>query len=195
MIELINVSKEYDGKSVIDDFTYTFNEKGLYVLKGENGSGKSTLLKLICGLLILDEGTINSKGEMFYLPEKLMLPKELKVVDFLKDICDIHQRYIDIDFWLQKYNLKNILIGKLSKGMLQKVGIIMSMIKKYDVILYDEPFEGLDQKSIDAISHEIEKESERCLIILSLHDVPKKIKNKAIIINIGEINNEKYLGD
>ena len=89
------------------------------------------------------------------------------------------------------YRLENMPIKKLSKGMIQKVGIIISLLDKYDVILYDEPLEGLDEEAIKSFFGDLKKRS-NTVIVMSIHEIPKKLKinAKKIFIKDGKLCEE-----
>ena len=76
------------------------------------------------------------------------------------------------------YNLENLPIKKLSKGMIQKVGIIISLLDKYNIILYDEPLEGLDEAAIKQFFIDLKK-LKNTIVIMSIHEIPKGIRVNA----------------
>lgn len=189
MLKLEKISKRFKNKVIFKDVSYEF-DKGIYILMGYNGSGKSTLFKIISDI---DSNYLGKVGvnNLFYLPEKMTLPKELKTYDFLNCYMKINKSYGSFIELCSKYNLENKPIKSLSKGMIQKVGIIMSLLDKYDTILYDEPLEGLDEESINLFINDIKKIKDTTIII-SLHEIPKglRLNAKKIIIKEGSLCEE-----
>lgn len=144
VIELINLKKIYDRTIILDINAFNFYKGGKYLLIGENGSGKSTLLKILLGLVKPNSGMIkNNYLNISYVPEKSILPDFINLKTFLKgyDIKKIIElaEIFDIDINKPFY--------KYSKGMRQKAIIIQAFITNSDVILFDEPINGLDQRS------------------------------------------------
>ncbi len=183
MLKITNLNKKFRKKTIFNDLSYEF-KSGIYILMGENGSGKSTLFKMIAGLDDHYDGKIE-KSNIFYLPEKLTLPKALKTYEFINHYSKINKSEYGFYHYAIKYKLENKIIKTLSKGMIQKVGIILSLIDHYDVILYDEPLEGLDDESIKTFFEDIKDISES-IILISLHEIPKKIKLNYTLLNIKE---------
>lgn len=189
MLKLENINKQFKNKIIFNNVSYEF-ENGIYILMGHNGSGKSTLFKIISGIDQKYNGNIISSN-LFYLPEKMTLPKDIKVYDFLNHYIKINQSYANFTELCLNYYLENKLIKSLSKGMIQKVGIIMSLLDKYDVILYDEPLEGLDEESINIFVNDIKKIKDTTIVI-SLHEIPKglRLNAKKIYIKEGKLCEE-----
>ena len=189
MLKLQNIKKSFGNKIIFSDVNYEF-EPGIYFLIGQNGAGKSTLLKIIAGIDHNYEGTISGHN-IFYLPEKLTLPKDLMTYELINQYSKIDKSMGSFLELAINYRLENMPIKKLSKGMIQKVGIIISLLDKYDVILYDEPLEGLDEEAIKRFFLDLKKLS-NSVIIMSIHEIPKKIKinAKKIYIKDGKLCEE-----
>lgn len=183
MLKLEKISKKFKNKIIFKDVSYEF-DKGIYILMGYNGSGKSTLFKIISGIDSDYFGNVYVK-KLFYLPEKMSLPKDLKTYDFLNHYVKINKTYGSFIGLCKNYKLENKPIKSLSKGMIQKVGIIMSFLDNYDTILYDEPLEGLDEESINLFIDDIKKIKD-ATIIISLHEIPKGLRLNAKKIFIKE---------
>ena len=132
MLKLQNIKKSFGNKIIFNDANYEF-EPGIYFLIGQNGAGKSTLLKIIAGIDSNYEGTVLGHN-IFYLPEKLTLPKELMTYELINQYSKINKSMGSFLELAMNYRLENMPIKKLSKGMIQKVGIIISLLDKYDVI-------------------------------------------------------------
>lgn len=141
-IKIRNLTKTYK-KDIIKDFNLDI-DTGVVLLKGKNGAGKSTLIKCILGL-IKYKGSIQVNGQIGYIPENYLLPDYVKVDTFIKNIALLtnseYKKYI-IDFTLED-KLDEYIIN-LSKGMRQKLVIIQALIHDPDIIICDEPINGLD---------------------------------------------------
>lgn len=155
MIQIIieNLSKFYGKKCILKDINLILNNQNIYFLTSANGSGKTTFFKCL-----LDEtkykGKIIDKNLTYaYLPEKVITPDFVTVIDFLRLYLGIDYKEVDedlIDEYLEKFNIfeyKNTYVNKLSKGTKQKVFIIKMILSNADVYLFDEPLAGLDFKS------------------------------------------------
>lgn len=183
MLKITNLNKQYHNRKIFSNISYEFID-GIYILMGHNGSGKSTLFRMISGLDDDYTGAIEA-SDTFYLPEKLTLPKSLTSYEFIEHYAKINKSFAGFYQYTQKYKLENKMIKTLSKGMIQKVGIILSLIDHYDVLLYDEPLEGLDDESIRIFFDDI-KQIKESIIIVSLHEIPKNLKLKATRLYIEE---------
>ncbi len=181
MLKISNVSKRFNKIQVFDNLSYEFKD-GVYILMGQNGSGKSTLFKMIAGLDKKYLGDIEAKN-VFMLPEKLVLPKSLTVNEMIEHYAKINNSTTFYNTFLARYNLENKKIKSLSKGMVQKVGIILSLIANYDIILYDEPLEGLDEEAIKTFFDDV-KQIKNTIVIISLHEIPKNIRINATKLRI-----------
>lgn len=176
MLKINNINKKYGNKVIFKGATFEF-EPGIYFLFGQNGAGKSTLFKIIAGIDTNYTGTVEGSN-VFYLPEKLTLPKELMTYELINQYSKINDSMGNFLELAINYNLENKPIRRLSKGMIQKVGIIISLLDKYDVILYDEPLEGLDEASIKQFFTDL-KGLKKTIIIMSIHEIPKGIRTNA----------------
>lgn len=156
-VDLVNVSKRYKKKLVINNISYTFNE-GLYLITGENGKGKSTILKLIYGIVKPSSGSISTNGNIIYLPERFKTPNFVTVYEFLSIMITIkHKKKLFenckesiINEYLNRFEIikyKQYKMNQLSKGTIQKIMIIYTLINSCDIYLFDEPLNGLDDKS------------------------------------------------
>ncbi len=211
MIKLEKVSKEIDKTIVLKDITYTFKKGKTYALIGRNGSGKTMLLRLLCNLIKPTSGTIliNDKkmDEEFYkynfgvLIEKpkflneltgyenLELLASIKKIITKKDILDILDKVCLLEEKDKKYS-------KYSLGMKQKLALAQALMEKPNIILLDEPFNGLDTKSVDKIRKLILSiKNKDTLIIIATHskeDV-EILCDEEIFLEEGKIVNSKKL--
>lgn len=185
-IELKNVSKKFKNNIVINNVSVTFESGNIYGFYGRNGSGKSVLQKIISGLylptsgeVLLDGININEKelypSNMRILIEKPAFFSDLSGLDNLKLLADINKiidekKIIEV---LELVNLKDEMHKKYSKyslGMKQKLGVAQAIMENPDILILDEPFNGIEQATVDKlIEYLLKKKEEGKLIIISTH--------------------------
>ncbi|MBQ9124545.1 MAG: ATP-binding cassette domain-containing protein [Acholeplasmatales bacterium] len=184
MISLANISKSYNKNNILNNITISF-DNGLYIIQGINGSGKSTLLRIISGLAYKDSGIIKKEAVVSYLPDKYTMPKLITVKNYLYNlILDKNKKEIFNEL-TSKYQLPNKRIGSLSKGNIQKLGIIQALLCEADCYIFDEPIDGLDidAKRIfrDDINNLLKNNK---IVIMSLHNKAYFNNLSPTIINI-----------
>ena len=165
-----NISKKYGNNVVLRDFKYEFNS-GLYLLVGKNGSGKSTLLKIICKLINPTNSDYKiSMIKTAYLCEKIELGNgNIKV--FLNSIKSLYKSKINIKEELKKWNIPNKNIESLSKGNKQKSAIIMMMLIRADLYIFDEPTDALDTHAVGLFIEFIKELLQQDkIVIISTHE-------------------------
>jgi len=161
VIEINNITKKYNGRVAVNNFSLAAESGKIYGFLGPNGAGKTTTIRMIMGIIAPDSGTIKVFGEKLseeskkrigYIPEERGLYKKYKVSDILiyfaklKGLSSEEARK-NSDLWLDKVGLKNRAnsrIEELSKGMQQNIQLIVALINNPDLIILDEPFVGLD---------------------------------------------------
>ena len=152
IITLENLSKTYDGKCVIDHISHEFYKGESIAFTGHNGCGKSTMLKLLAGLISTSSGKVkyHKKLRFAFVPEKFP-GMDIKMVDYLyttSKMESVESSVVDQlikDFFLE--SMSNTKMSELSKGSLQKVGVIQALLVPADVLLLDEPLSGQDAAS------------------------------------------------
>ena len=185
-IEIKNVSKSFKGIEVLKDISMTLESGHIYGFIGHNGSGKTVLLKLICAFLEPSTGEILFDGKNViknneYPPstraliERPTFISELSGKENLELLANIQKKIgeKEIEETLEKVGLKeakNKLYYKYSLGMKQKLGIAQVLKKNPDVLILDEPFNGLDEESAKNIRNILLEEKQKGkLIILATH--------------------------
>ena len=202
LLEFKNLSKKYGEKQALKDVNLKIPRGKIIGLLGKNGSGKTTLIKLINDLLTPTDGEIlingkkpgiESKKIISYLPERTYLDKEMKVKDALEYFKEFYDNF-DIEKaekLLKDLDLDiNQRISKMSKGMQEKLQLILVMSRKADLYILDEPLGGVDPATRDYILDTILSNfNEEASIIISTHLIAdvERILDEIIFINNGEI--------
>lgn len=183
---LTNVSKKIEKEQVLQDVSFSLKEGMIYGLVGRNGSGKSMLLKTICGFIRPDKGSVLVDGIDIYktnsfpkntraLIERPNYLPDLTGYENLKMLASIMNKIGDEEIFdaLKKVNLfeeKDKKFKKYSLGMKQKLGIAQVLMEDPDLILLDEPFNGIEDESIEKIRKILLEEKRRGkLIIIATH--------------------------
>lgn len=181
MIKLLNITKAFDDLVILKDFNLSFNMKEVTCLLGPSGCGKSTILKMLSTLDKKYEGHIEGiadKRISFVFQESRLMPW-LTVNDNLSYVLEgkVADKYIDarIDYFLDKVELSNFKYdypNTLSGGMKQRVSLARAFASPHDILLLDEPFQGLDEELKDQLMTLLEKliEEDRKTVIMVTHD-------------------------
>lgn len=186
-IELKNISKSFKKEKVLDDISYTFNEKRIYGIVGANGSGKSVLLKVLAGLYKASSGEVLFDGKN-YQQEKIFphfIGAAIEYPGFINDLTGWDNLLLlaGIKKFIGKEEINEILevvglskdkdkkYGTYSLGMRQKLSLAQALMEKPLIILLDEPFNGIDRASVKKIKEYLvlQKEEEKALIIITTH--------------------------
>ncbi|MCA1951116.1 MAG: ATP-binding cassette domain-containing protein [Treponema sp.] len=206
MIEVQNVTKSFDTLRAVDSISFSVRPGEIFGLIGPNGAGKSTTIRMIMNIIAPDSGTIlfngkplseSDKNLIGYLPEERGLYKKMKVKDLLLFLAEIKEADRSmtaqrIENWLLRFGLqdwKNRKIEELSKGMAQKVQFIGTIIHDPPVLLFDEPFSGLDPISQNLMLEVfLELKNAGKTIIFSTHimDHAERICERILLINKGK---------
>lgn len=190
LVRLEKVSKIYKKQTVISNLDLTVSKGDLIVLVGQNGSGKSTLLKIIAGLIPLSSGFVHKKKiRCSYLPEQIELPLFINALEYIKTIHDINKTMIDKTL-IKRLNL-NLEKGihQLSKGNQKRIMVYLCFSSNADLILLDEPFDGLDELSqkvlLDLI---VEYQQMGIGIVISTHELEKFYNQQVKVIHFDAIS-------
>ena len=185
-IEICKLSKIIDKNIILNDVNMNLESGNIYGFVGRNGSGKTMLLKMICGFVNPSSGNILIDGESIFqknyfnnniraLIEKPKFIDSLSGFDNLKLLANINNTIDDntINYWLDKIGLldeKNKLYSKYSLGMKQKLGIVQVLMEDPQIMIFDEPLNGIDEKSANIVRDILLKEKENGkLILISTH--------------------------
>ena len=202
LVKCNNLCKEFDNKKILKDVNLTIPKGKIIGLLGKNGMGKTTLLKLINDLLTPTSGEvlingekpgINSKKIISYLPERTYLDKSMKIsqiLTFFSEFYDNFNKEKAIKL-LKDLNLDiNSKVSKMSKGMQEKLQLILVMSREAELYILDEPLGGVDPATRDYILDTILSNfNEGASVIISTHLISdiERILDDVIFIDNGEI--------
>lgn len=215
MIEVRNLTKSYGGITAIENLSFSIQKGEVVGFLGPNGAGKSTTMKIITGFMAPTTGSASVAGyDVFenplevkkrigYLPETPPVYTDMYVKDYLAYVArlkGVEKTRIEtqVKEAIEKTNLGSVqkrMIGNLSKGFRQRVGIAQAIVSNPDVLILDEPTVGLDPKQVAEIRHLIKELRGQHTIILSTHILPEvqATCERIIIINKGKIVAEDSL--
>lgn len=196
-IDIKNLTKTYPGRVALSDISFSVKRGSVHGFLGPNGAGKSTTMKILSGLIRETSGEFNVFGKVGFLPEHPPVYPNMSVVDYLQFVFAIYapekknkkEAVIDV---MEKTGLSNVadrLIGNLSKGYQQRVGIAQALVHSPEIIILDEPTVGLDPVAIADIRSLITKLKKDHTILFSthqLHDV-ELLCSDITLINHGKI--------
>lgn len=202
ILQVKNLSKSFGNKNVIKDVSFEIEKGKIVGLLGKNGSGKTTILKIINDLLTIDKGEIlingekvgeKSKAMVSYLPERSYLDRSWTV----KQIFTFFEEfYSDFDRNKAEKLLEDLgldidaKISKMSKGMVEKVQLILVMSRNAQLYVLDEPLGGVDPATREYILNTILSNfNENASLLITTHLVSdvEKIFDQVLVINNGEI--------
>ena len=193
IVRVEHLSHRYSIQWAVRDVSFEIPRHGIYGLLGANGAGKSTVMNIMCGVLKQTVGdviiagvntkrdTIAAKKHIGFLPQKPPLYQDLTVEEYLTHAADLR--------WVTPREMKKAveevmercaithfrkrLLKNLSGGYQQRVGIAQAIVHKPDLVVFDEPTNGLDPNQIVEIRHLIKSIAEERTVILSTHILPE----------------------
>jgi ABC-2 type transport system ATP-binding protein len=209
MIEVKKLTKAYGSHQALKGLSFKVAKGEVVGLLGPNGAGKSTTMKILSAFMPATSGEIvvaghnvvdeplEVKRKVGYLPEHPPLYTELRVKEYLEYVASLKQvpraeRAKRVEFVLDKCGLlprQQQIIGTLSKGYQQRVGIAQALVHNPEVVILDEPTVGLDPIQIVEIRHLIKSLATSHTVILSTHILPEVVMtcNRVLLINRGQI--------
>ena len=202
LVKCNNLCKKFDNKQILNNINLTIPKGRIVGLLGKNGMGKTTLIKLMNDLLTPTSGEIlingekpgiNSKRIISYLPERTYLDKSMKVSQIITLFDEFYDNFnkekaikllkdLDLDI--------NSKISKMSKGMQEKLQLILVMSREAKLYILDEPLGGVDPATRDYILDTILSNfSEGASVLISTHIISdiERILDDVIFIDKGEI--------
>jgi len=209
VIEVDNLTKVFGGRRAVDGISFTVQKGEILGFLGPNGAGKTTTMRVLTCFMPATGGTARVAGydvfeESFevrrrigYLPENPPLYPEMTVEAYLHFVAKIKgapssRRKAMVDDAMEKCavaDVRNRIIGKLSKGYKQRVGLAQALLNNPEVLILDEPTIGLDPKQIFEVRSLIKGLSGDHTVILSTHILPEVSMtcNRVVIINKGKV--------
>ena len=202
LLEIKDLNKSFDNKEILKDINLSIQSGKIIGLLGKNGVGKTTLIKLINDLLTPTSGEILIKGQKIgvetkkvisYLPERTYLNKQMKVSEVISYFGDFYDNF---DSEKAKKLLKDLdldinqKLTQMSKGMQEKVQLVLVMSRNADLYVLDEPLGGVDPATRDYILDTILSNfNENASVIISTHLISdiEKILDEVIFIDKGQI--------
>lgn len=212
MIEVHNITKSFGDLKALSDISFCIDKGTVVGFLGANGAGKTTTMDIICGFLGADAGTvkiggfdifthpIDAKARIGYLPDNPPLYLDIKVksaIEFSAKLHKVSKKDLKqfIDEAIRKLDLESVqdrVVGNLSKGFKQRVAFAQAIVHKPDVLVLDEPTEGLDPNQIVQMRELIISLKGDHTIILSSHILSEveNICDRIIILHQGKIAKE-----
>lgn len=209
MIEAIQLTKLYDNTPALTDVSFTVGKGEILGFLGPNGAGKTTTMRILTGFLPPTSGTARVAGfdvlnqsmevrrRIGYMPENPPVYEDMTVTSFLRFISRTKgvpkaKEKSRLDYALEKCSLESVrgrLIGHLSRGYRQRVGLAQALIHDPEVLILDEPTIGLDPSQIIEIRQLIKGLAGEHTVILSSHILPEveQTCGRVVIINRGKI--------
>lgn len=216
LLQAEGLSRDYNRQTAVEDYHLTLEKGEILGLLGPNGAGKSTTLRMLSGTLAPSSGSIRIRGidllaqpkkakrELGYLPDQPPLYHDLTVEEYLRYCGGLRgMNKAALPSAIERVtgtcalgDVRRRLIGHLSLGYQQRVGIAQAIIHEPDLVILDEPTTGLDPIQINAIRDLINNLAERHAVILSTHILSEVevVCNRVQIINEGRIVHEARLG-
>jgi ABC-2 type transport system ATP-binding protein len=209
MIEVEKLTKVYVDRPVVDDLSFFVPEGQILGFLGPNGAGKTTAMRMITGFLPptkgqvvvaaidLDADPVGMRRNIGYLPENVPLYPELRVEEYLRfrgDVEGVPRSELGerLDYVVERCMLADVrrqVIGTLSKGYRQRVGLAGALLHRPPVLILDEPTVGLDPNQIIKVRELITELGQDHTVVLSTHILPEveQVCERVFIIDNGQI--------
>ena len=209
MIKVENLTKRYAGQTAIQDLNFEVGKGEIMGFLGPNGAGKSTTMRIlssfmpptsgratIAGFDIFDQ-SLQARSHLGYMPENVPLYNDMRVTEYLdyraalKGVPHrrVAERVGDVKELCGLKEVEKKMIGALSKGYRQRVGLADALVHEPDLLILDEPTSGLDPNQIRQVRDLIKNLGRQHTILLSTHILPEveMTCSRVIIINKGRI--------
>ena len=204
VLEVSHLSKNYGDFRAVDDLSFAVHAGEIFGLLGPNGAGKTTTIRILMDIFKSDSGEVRVLGEraaavrarVGYLPEERGLYKDLKVLDALIYLgrlkgTDETTARRNATAWLERVELADWgkhKVKDLSRGMQQKVQFVAGLVHDPELLILDEPFQGLDPVNVEMIKNLIrELQALGKTIVLSAHqmNLVEELCDRIVLINRG----------
>ena len=215
MIQTRDLTKRYGSVTAIRGVTFSVEAGEIVGFLGPNGAGKSTTMRILTGFFPASSGTATIAGHevhadpmavkraVGYMPERVPLYDEMTVSSFLNFVAKVKglsygQRKTDVSRSIERCGLADMaprLIGNLSKGYRQRVGLAQALVGNPPVLILDEPTAGLDPKQIIEIRELIKSLRGDHTVLISTHILPEvaMLCDRVVIIHKGRVVSEQRI--
>jgi ABC-2 type transport system ATP-binding protein len=209
MIKVENLTKRYAGQTAIQDLSFEVGKGEIMGFLGPNGAGKSTTMRILSSFMPATSGrasiagfdvfeqSLQARAHLGYMPESVPLYNDMRVTEYLnyraalKSVPHrrIAERVGDVKELCGLKEVEKKIIGALSKGYRQRVGLADALVHEPDLLILDEPTSGLDPNQIRQVRDLIKNLGKQHTILLSTHILPEveMTCSRVIIINRGRI--------
>jgi ABC-2 type transport system ATP-binding protein len=217
VIQISRLSRHYGDFKAVDDVSFEIQQGEVVGLLGHNGAGKTTIMKMITGFLEATSGTIEVDGlfigpdtqkiqeKIGYLPENCPAWPEMTVIDYLEYQASLHnipenQRREAVARAIRRTALKEKAtptIQTLSRGYRQRVGVAQAILHSPDIIILDEPTNGLDPTQIRQMRELIRELAKNATVIISTHILQEvqAVCDRVLIMRNGQMVIDSKLAD
>ena len=215
MIEADRLTKVFGNFTAVDEISFRCKQGEIVGFLGPNGAGKTTTMRMLTGYMPPTSGwasiagyntiddSISARQSLGYLPETVPLYSEMRVEDYLafvgrvRKVDNLWERVDDVLESVDMLDWAETYIGKLSKGMRQRIGLAQALIHDPDVLILDEPTIGLDPAQIREVRQLISDLGQKHTILLSTHILSEveQVCNRVIMIIDGHIWDDRPLSD
>jgi ABC-2 type transport system ATP-binding protein len=207
MIQVQGLTKDYGRRRAIDDLTFHAKKGEILGFLGPNGAGKTTTMRILSGYMPPTSGVASIAGfdivedslevrrRVGYLPETVPLYNDMTVWEYLtymgdlRDVPNLDERVEEILEMVHLEARAEGYVGKLSKGMRQRIGVAQALLHQPEVLILDEPTIGLDPKQIIEVRNIITELGREHTVLLSTHILSEaqQLCDRVLIINQGKI--------
>lgn len=209
MIDVFGLTKRYAGTLAVDHISFQVDRGQIVGLLGPNGAGKSTILRVLSAYMTASSGTVRVAGcDVFhqsdevrrrigYMPENNPLHPEMRVREYLKfraRLKGLRRRQVRerVAIVMEQCGLTDVqkrIVGQLSKGYKQRVGLADALVHEPDLIILDEPTIGLDPSQLRSVRQLIKELGKKHTVLLSTHILPEveMTCSRVLILNKGRI--------
>ncbi|MBI3649754.1 MAG: ABC transporter ATP-binding protein [Acidobacteria bacterium] len=206
MIKVESVTKRYGNLVAVNNVSLHIRGGEIYALVGANGAGKSTLMRMLVGISEADAGQLlicdedlsrrlpTTKKHLGYLPEELLFYDQLTGREYLQLVAglkeaDDAQIPVELEFFGIAHAAKK-LVGGYSLGMRKKLGLCAAMLGSPEVLILDEPLNGLDVEMMRKLRHRLESEREAGkAVLVSSHVMSfvERVSNRVGVMRLGKL--------
>ena len=217
LLDATNLARAHGNVASLQDVSLQLHRGDVLALLGLNGAGKSTTLRLLSGVLAPDHGSVRIAGHSLddepleararlgYLPDQPPLYNDQRVVDYLRLAARLRRvpsanMAERVDSVIERCELREVSrrrIGQLSKGFRQRVGLAQALVHRPEVVLLDEPANGLDPQQMDSMRELIRSLGHHGTVIFSTHLLgeAQAVCNRVAVLHAGRLVADQQIDD